>query len=88
MIERDALTGPNRKEARFARLETKAVQRSNSGPWPVSAVRMVPLGTFETTLKFGVVGVADGVCDGEMADGAGFEPAIRFPVYTLSKRAP
>ena len=25
---------------------------------------------------------------GIMADGAGFEPAIRFPVYTLSKRAP
>ena len=24
----------------------------------------------------------------ELADGAGFEPAIRFPVYTLSKRAP
>jgi hypothetical protein len=24
----------------------------------------------------------------EMADRAGFEPAIRFPVYTLSRRAP
>lgn len=24
----------------------------------------------------------------EMAEGAGFEPAIRFPVYTLSRRAP
>ena len=23
-----------------------------------------------------------------LAEGAGFEPAIRFPVYTLSKRAP
>src|SRR5579872_7148811 len=23
-----------------------------------------------------------------MAEGAGFEPAIRFPVYTLSRRAP
>ena len=23
-----------------------------------------------------------------MAEGAGFEPAIRFPAYTLSKRAP
>ncbi len=25
---------------------------------------------------------------GLMAEGAGFEPAIRFPVYTLSRRAP
>ena len=24
----------------------------------------------------------------EMAEGVGFEPTIRFPVYTLSKRAP
>jgi hypothetical protein len=24
----------------------------------------------------------------DLAEGAGFEPAIRFPVYTLSKRAP
>jgi hypothetical protein len=23
-----------------------------------------------------------------MAEGVGFEPTIRFPVYTLSKRAP
>ena len=35
----------------------------------------------------GGVGVAVGVCDGKMAEGAGFEPAIRFPVYTLSRRA-
>ena len=26
--------------------------------------------------------------EGVVAEGAGFEPAIRFPVYTLSKRAP
>ena len=25
---------------------------------------------------------------GERAEGVGFEPTIRFPVYTLSKRAP
>src|SRR6478736_274294 len=25
---------------------------------------------------------------GLLAEGAGFEPAIRFPVYTLSRRAP
>ncbi len=24
----------------------------------------------------------------KLAEGAGFEPAIRFPAYTLSKRAP
>ena len=24
----------------------------------------------------------------ELAEGVGFEPTIRFPVYTLSKRAP
>jgi hypothetical protein len=26
--------------------------------------------------------------DFNMAEGVGFEPTIRFPVYTLSKRAP
>ena len=25
---------------------------------------------------------------GALAEGVGFEPTIRFPVYTLSKRAP
>ena len=28
------------------------------------------------------------VSQGVLAERAGFEPAIRFPVYTLSKRAP
>ena len=57
---------------------------------PDQSPRFVMVGPnpFETTGKFGVVWVAVGVCDGKMADGAGFEPAIRFPVYTLSKRAP
>jgi hypothetical protein len=28
------------------------------------------------------------MCLGSVAEGVGFEPTIRFPVYTLSKRAP
>ena len=28
------------------------------------------------------------VVDKEVAEGEGFEPSIRFPAYTLSKRAP
>jgi hypothetical protein len=28
------------------------------------------------------------VADSLLAEGVGFEPTIRFPVYTLSKRAP
>jgi hypothetical protein len=28
------------------------------------------------------------VTKGDLAEGAGFEPAIRFPAYTLSRRAP
>jgi hypothetical protein len=36
----------------------------------------------------GLSGLAWTVVDGEVAEEAGFEPAIRFPVCTLSKRVP
>ena len=42
--------------------------------------------TPQTTVPFGILGLR-GRKNG-VADRAGFEPAIRFPVYTLSRRAP
>ena len=36
-------------------------------------------------LDFAVISID---CRSLLAEGAGFEPAIRFPVYTLSRRAP
>jgi hypothetical protein len=39
-------------------------------------------------LKFGLSGLAWTVVDRKVAEEAGFEPAIRFPVCTLSKRVP
>ena len=33
-------------------------------------------------------GALENVSEGTLAEGVGFEPTIRFPVYTLSKRAP
>jgi len=58
-------TAPGR--ARFARFETKDLQRPPSGFWPVSVVRMVEPNPFEKTRNFGAAGVAIGVCDGKLA---------------------
>src|SRR5947209_6369410 len=44
-----------------------------------------------TSARIEICGMAnphDGGVDGRLAEGVGFEPTIRFPVYTLSKRAP
>jgi hypothetical protein len=50
-IENDTLSWAEPETARFARLETKAVQRPHFGPWSVSVVRVVPTNPFETTRK-------------------------------------
>jgi hypothetical protein len=68
-IEKNSSLWTKPKSARFAQLETEAVQRPHFAPWSVSVVRVVPPNPFETTRKFGGVGVAVGVCDGKMADG-------------------
>ena len=66
-IENDILSWTEPEAARFARLETKAVQRPHSGLQSVSAVRMVRPRPFEATRKFALSGGAVGVCDGKMA---------------------
>ncbi len=76
-IERYALFSNEPEAARFARLETKAVQRPQSGVRSVSEVRTLLPNPFETTRKLGVVGVAVRVCDGKLAEGMGFEPTVR-----------
>jgi len=68
-IENDILSWTEPEAARFARLETKAVQRPHSGLQSVSAVRMVRPRPFEATRKFALSGGAVGVCDGKMAEG-------------------
>ena len=75
-IEKDALSWTEPEAARFAPLETKAVQRPHSGLRSVSAVRMVRPRPFETTRKFALSGGAVGVCDGKMAVRRGFELAV------------
>ena len=87
-IENDTLSWTEPETVRFARLETKAVQRPHFGPWSVSVVRMVPPNPFETTRKFGVAGVAIGVCDGKMAEGVGFEPTVGFHPRRFSRPVP
>ena len=83
-LERDTLSWTEPKLARFARFETKAVQRPHSGLRSVSAVRMVRPRPFETTRKFALSGGAVGVCDGKMADREGFEPPIELPLCRIS----
>src|ERR1700722_13745915 len=42
----------------------------------------------EVTILKGLLEQLRTKANGLMAEGVGFEPTIRFPVYTLSKRAP
>ncbi len=73
---------------RFARFETKAIQRLKIGFEAVSGVRSKPLTPFEIKRNFGAQIGLLGVCNRKMAEGVGFEPTLRSPVNTLSKRAP
>jgi hypothetical protein len=81
-----SLTKPNL--ARFAQKETKAFQRPKIAALPVSEVRLVWPNPFEYTKNSAAVGGPLRVCKRKLAERAGFEPAVRFTVRTLSKRVP
>lgn len=61
-------TEPNR--ARFARFETKAVQRPKIGVSPVSEVRIPPPNPFETKRKKAPSGASSRVRELKVAEGA------------------
>src|SRR5690606_20512118 len=54
----------------------------------VSEVRSKPLTPFEIKRNFGAQIALSRVCNRIVAEREGFEPSIRFPVYTRSRRAP
>ena len=70
---------------RFARFETKAVQRPKIGAVPVSEVRSQRLNAFETKRKRPAGGALSLVCYMIMAERVGFEPTVRSRVQRFSR---
>lgn len=74
-------------QTRFARFETKAVQRPKFGTSPVSVVQVARLNAFETWKKSGAQGASLKVRNRKMAEGEGLtsnllwvgEPFYNFP---------
>ena len=66
-------------QTRFARLETKAVQRPKSGAAPVSEVRTAPANPLEIWEKSGAGDTPFGVRNGMMAEGTGLPSNLLHP---------
>ena len=64
--------------------ETRGVQRPISAETPVSESRMASLNPFETKRKKAPQGTSSRVCDVQVAEEVGFEPARRFRLAAWS----
>ena len=78
LIEKARLFPTELNRGRFARKETKGIQRPETGVAPVSAVRSNRLNPFETKRKKAPSGASDRFCNLLLAEGGGFEPPAGF----------